>query len=204
LAKWAYLGNGTPRGEGALHASLLVVGMVVAIAGALLLFVPVYPLASYTTTAGATPGSVGFNVTGFSLTGTIPVAVSWTAGSSVLVEACLPPYPSVPTLCQHLLSQNGTSDSFELNLRSGEEFVISVLLISPLTEPSPTSVTFKVSYAPVSIGLAVLIIGGILLVLGAVLRSGKAPATFGSPKLAPTPSKSRSESPPSDLPSIPG
>lgn len=181
-----------------MRVGLVIVGVILLIIGAVLLFVPVVPQGNETvSTASSTPYAV-FSVGGFSLTGSIPVSISWTSSSGAAVEvvsaACSSCSTSNATSISGITIQNGSSGSFSLSQPDGG----SVLVGAIGSSGSPTNVTFKITTALTTVGSILVIVGIIVLILGAVLKSGKPKAA-----VAPAPMPATPISPPTVQPSSP-
>ncbi|MCI4352996.1 MAG: hypothetical protein L3K14_06370 [Thermoplasmata archaeon] len=172
-----------------MRMGLLVVGVIVAIVGAVLLFVPLVAQSNQTVSTGSTTPFVLLSVSGFSLTGSIPVGVSWTATSSVTVvaasctAACLSSNATSISGLSGLTYQTGKSGSFTLNQPNGGEVIVGAL---NLGTGSPANVTFKVTTALSTVGTVLLVVGIVVLIVGVVLKSGKAKMTPAMPPMYPS------------------
>jgi hypothetical protein len=146
------------------------VGIVLVIVGAVLLFVPVYPQSDQTIpTSHDGIGEEQFNISGFSITGSVPVAVSWTSEATVTVYGAVCNfYCGLTHFGSPYLMQNGTSGSFSLNPKSGEGVYLWAV------RGNVTNVTFKVTTALTTAGLTLLALGGLVMILGALLKSSRA------------------------------
>jgi uncharacterized membrane protein len=166
-----------------MRLGLVIVGVVLAIIGAALLFVPVVPQSNQTISTASSPPLAILSVSGFSLTGSIPVAVSWTANSSVTVfaAACSATCSNV-SMVSGTTVQTGTSGSFSLSQPNGGEVALGAIKASG----PPSTVTFKLTTALSTVGTVLLIIGIVVLIVGVVLRSGKAKMATAMPPSAPT------------------
>jgi uncharacterized membrane protein len=155
----------------------VVVGVVVILIGAALLFVPLEPQANQTADSSSSTPYYVASVSGFSLTGSIPIAVSWTTNGStpvdVVAAACSGTCQSISQV-SGITSQNGTSGSFALNQPDGGSVLMGVVYSG---HPGVT-VTFKITTALTTIGTILVVVGILLLIVGLVLRkkSGAAPA----------------------------
>ncbi|MCI4352422.1 MAG: AAA family ATPase [Thermoplasmata archaeon] len=163
---------------------LLVVGLVLAVVGAVLLFVPVVAQPSQTVQTTSSTPYVAFTVSGFSLTGSIPVSVSWTSTASVtvLAAACSAQCSGNPSSISGLTTQTGTSGKFTLNQPDGGAVVLGALNVGG----AAAAVTFKVTTALTSIGSILLIVGILLLVVGILRWSRKAEMPAAAMAAAPT------------------
>lgn len=150
-----------------MRIGIVVAGVVVIVIGAVLLFVPVVNQGTQTVTVTAPEV---FQVSGFSITGGIPVSISWTSSVSVevLAAACSSSCNtgSINSL-SGLVLQSGTSGSFTLNQPNGGEVVLGVVT----TGGTSGSATFTIKTALTTVGSILLILGIIILIVGAVLRS---------------------------------
>lgn len=157
-----------------MRMAIVVVGIVLAVIGAVLLFVPVVPQANQTVQSGSSTPYVLFSVTGFSITGSIPVSMSWSSPTSVtiLAAACSAHCSANVSQISGITSQTGTSGSFTLSQPDGGEVIFGVLSFN--TSGSAPTVTLKTSTALTTVGSILLIVGIIVLILGVVVKSKKA------------------------------
>lgn len=186
-----------------MRLGIVVTGLVILVIGAVLMFVPLVPQASQTTT-GSAPFAV-LSVSGFSITGSIPVAISWSAPTTVIVAAaaCSHCSSNVSTVSGVIL-QTGTSGSFTLDQPNGGE--IAFAAVNSTGGPSPT-VTYKITTALSTVGSVLLIVGIIVLIIGVVLKSKKAKMAAAAATSAPMstmPSTTDSYTYPSSGPESPG
>jgi hypothetical protein len=159
--------------------------------GAVLLFVPVVDQGSQTVdTSSALPGEL-VSVSGFSLTGSIPVTVTWTATSAVevAVASCSGSCESAnATGVSGVTTQSGTSGTISLNQPDGGE--VAMVAFST-TGGHGANVTFDVKTALTSVGSILLVVGILLLIVGVVLKSkpkgGAAPMSAPPSEAAPDP-----------------
>src|SRR5690242_12221828 len=158
-----------------MRAGVLVVGILLAILGGILAFVPFIPTGSQTITAQQ---EWAFNVTAaFSITGTVPLSISWSSPTDVTVQ--LVTCDSVSDLTctnEHDSEQNGTSGTFAVNPKVNG--AVGLIL------GTPGNATVTVREAQPTIGDALLIVGGLFVVAGIVLPRRKPPAPVPVP--APT------------------
>ncbi|HEV8050210.1 MAG TPA: hypothetical protein VGP88_06415 [Thermoplasmata archaeon] len=177
---------------------LVVVGIVLLIVGAVLLFEPVVPQANQTVSNNSNVPFVVESVSGYSLTGSIVVHISWTSASPVEVIAA-----SCAANCNANSSasgvsgitlQTGTSGSFTLNQPNGGEIAFGAY--NP-TGASGGNATFTISTALATVGTLLIVVGIIVFIAGLVLKSDKARAAAAAPA-APT-----SSSPPPMEPTPP-
>jgi uncharacterized membrane protein len=172
-------------GGPSVRIGLVVVGIVLLVLGAVLLFVPLVPQSSQTVSSdSAVPGEV-FSVSGFSLTGSIPVTISWTSDSPVIVAAATCSgncESSNVSSVSGVTTQTGTSGTINLNQPDGGEVGFFVVSESP---GGHANATFNVKTALTSVGSILLIVGILVLILGVVLRSGPKNPPASAP---PTPS----------------
>ena len=164
--------------------------------GGIIAFVPLFPQPSSQLT-GAAPDS-GYNVSSaFSLTGRVPVQVTWT--SNVPVQIAILTCSSVKlnlssnslaSICQDftLVVQNGTSGSMVLQVKPGGTVLIG-LGSSPPSQSTPSNGSFATRTATINVRLAqpmlgtlLLVVGGPVLVAGALMRQPRRmrPAWTGS------------------------
>lgn len=152
-----------------MRIGMVVVGVVVLIIGAALMFVPLSPQPSQTLTQSSTSTPYAFTISGISLTGSIPISVSWTSNTTVLLVAvaCSGSCSSgnVSALSGATI-QTGTSGSFTLNVPTGGTVEIAVGTITG----SASSTTVNVTTALTTVGTILLVVGILLLIVGLVLK----------------------------------
>jgi len=165
-----------------------VVGIVLLIVGAALLFEPVVPQANETISSKSSLPYVAESVSGYSLTGSIVVHVSWTAPSTVtvLAGACTASCNGASDVSS-LTTQSGTSGSFTLNQPNGGEFLIGAIngTFTSGSAGSPANATFTISTALATVGTLLIVVGIIVFIAGVVLRSDKARAAAMAAKQSP-------------------
>jgi hypothetical protein len=157
--------------------SWVLVGVAAIVIGAALLFVAVVPqgeqTVTYSTSNSTTLPYYEASITGYSLTGTIVILVSWTAAQSadvqVVAAACSAACNGDINRYSDLTNQTGTSGSFTLDQPNGGSIIFGILSTA---NGSDASVTFKVTTALSTVGSALVVVGVILVVVGVVLRSG--------------------------------
>ena len=158
---------------------LVAIGLVLVILGAVLIFVPIVQ-ASNQTVSESSPYVA--NLTGISITGTIPGTISWSSNVQVtfIAASCtsvsfsgnlLSPCPGFSIIG----NQNGTSGSMTFNVKSG-----STLFAGIVSGGSGAQAAVTVTVALTKIGTVLLIVGVIVLLLGVVLKS-KAPKAPTAP-----------------------
>ncbi len=163
-----------------MRIGILVVGIVLIVVGAVLLFVPVGVQSSTTIDNNSSTPEAVQSVSGFSLTGSIPIAVSWSSPVAVTIGAvaCTGTCSNVSQL-SGITIQTGTSGSFTLNQPNGGSIGFVVV---PATGGAPsTNVTFKFTPALTTVGSILIILGIILLILGVVLKRKQPAAPAAAP-----------------------
>jgi len=171
----------------------MAVGLVAIVIGLVLVLVPLVGQGSqtvvYSTSNTKTLPYYEAAVSGFSLTGTIPIAVSWTANTSapvqVVAAACTASCNGNIDDLSDLTNQTGTSGSFTLDQPNGGSIIFGILTT---TGGNDASVTFKVTSALSTVGTALVVVGVLLLVIGLVLRSPRSEAPDAPEAAAPLPS----------------
>ncbi|MFI5414458.1 MAG: hypothetical protein ACHQ16_02170, partial [Candidatus Lutacidiplasmatales archaeon] len=156
---------------------IVVAGIVLLVIGAVLLFVPLVPQADQTIRSNSSLPVAAFSVSGFSVTGSIPVSVSWTANASVTVIAAAGGTVANANISSvsGLVTQTGTSGSFTLSQPDGGEVVLGVFGGSAFGgSGSNATVTFHVTTALTTVGSILLIVGILILIVGLVLKSKSA------------------------------
>jgi hypothetical protein len=162
-----------------MRGGIVVAGIIVLAIGLVLVFVPLAPQGSSKVNSSSTQPFEVLSVSGFSLTGSIPVSVSWSSEAIVLVAGA-----SCSSSCETgsiqslggVAIQTGTSGSFTLNQPDGGEIVLEAIPVSGNSSSGATT-TFNVTTAMTTVGSAVAIVGIVIVLVGIVLRSKrKAPA----------------------------
>ena len=156
---------------------LLIPGIVVILVGIVLTVSPVVTLRTQTATP-STP--VEFNATSpLSVTGTYPLSFAWAATSNVTVVAatCASVNPSMTSrfsVCggfELITEQSGINGGFSVSPKLG---AIVFLWVLPTNQTGPVPpVTVRVVGAEPALGAICLIVGGVVSVLGIVLRRPK-------------------------------
>lgn len=154
-----------------MRIGLVIVGIVLAILGGVLLYVPIVPQTSQTVQSSSdTPYFLG-SISGYSLTGTIAVSVTWTATSTVDVAAAACTSSCATTNSTSGVSdityQSGTSGSFTLNQPNSGYILMGIFDSSG---QAAANATFKITTALSTVGTVLLPVGIVLLIVGIVLR----------------------------------
>lgn len=161
-----------------MRGGLVALGVILAVLGAALLFVPLLPESNQTVNSGSeTPYYLG-SVSGYSLMGSIPVSVSWSVNGSTPVEvaaAACSGTCNASTDLSGITFENGTSGTFSLSQPNGGSVIMGVLYDGA---PSVT-VTFKITVGLASEGTVLVVLGIVVFLVGLVARR--------SPKASPTP-----------------
>lgn len=162
-----------------MRAGIVVAGVVVLVIGLVLAFVP---LVNQGSTHVGQFQSLAEGPSGFSITGSIPVSITWSAATSgslsVAVSSCSPSSASAGT-CNGPYTwhnQSGTSGSESFSIPDGGS---AIFAFSSLGGASVTMTT-----ALSTIGAILLVIGIIVLIVGLVLRR-KQPKPSAVPPAAP-------------------
>lgn len=157
-------------------SALWVLGVVLLLTGTILLFVPALPQQSHSMTIDPQNGApqrwhlVMDNVSGFSITGTIPVLISWSSGAALYLDyaICHSPPPNanafdfnenLPGCDPWVYGVQGSTDSISVSQPNGGSVVLE--WASESWGPS----NFTMSY---SIWTGITIAGPVLLTLGAI------------------------------------
>ena len=181
-----------------MRLGILVAGIVLVIIGAALTFVPVVPQGSQTVRSNSTAPYYAGSISGFSLTGSIPVSVSWTASSDVEIVAvaasCDGAGCSNATQISGATLQSGTSGSFTLDQPDGGSIIMGVV---STPGGSSANATFKITTAVTTVGAILAIVGIILVIVGAVVRKGRKATTVApAPTAWPAPTDGPTTAPP--------
>jgi len=159
-----------------VRAVWVVLGVVLLVAGAVLLFVPVVPQGSHTETIAIDSANRGWyqlteNISGVSVTGGIPVSVSWTSSGEVYVDAagCSHYCDNVSQVANYMQVEAGLSGSISLTQPNGG----SIFLAWAQQSEPPTSInfTYSITTGLTVVGPVLLIAGSISLILGIAMRS---------------------------------
>jgi uncharacterized membrane protein len=165
-----------------VRIGFVVVGVVLIILAAVLMFVPIVTVASQTITP-TQPYEA--NVTGYSITGSIPGSISWSSSSDVEIDVATCSSVSSANACSGsvnaLTPQNGTSGTFTFNVPTGGAVAVA------LVGAGSASITVKLAQS--TVGLILLVVGILLLLIGLVLkRSGsKTAPVMAEPAQTPPP-----------------
>jgi hypothetical protein len=146
------------------------------VSGAILFFVPVVPQASHTRTLEFPPGDSDYflkeNISGFSLTGTIPVIISWSSNGSIDVVAS-----ACPHYCSNQSQLPSNSIVYESLVTSGSVYLsvpnggaIFVAWYQQTDQPPSTALTYTVWTGLTPAGPILLISGSAVVVLGVTFR----------------------------------
>jgi uncharacterized membrane protein len=181
-----------------MRKGLVVVGVVLLIIGVALLFVPLVPQSDETVSSTSDAPFYAASVGGFSLTGTIPIAVSWTstAATEVVAGAC-------GGTCQNtsdvtgIVTESGTSGSFTLNQPNGGSIAMGEVDLSG----TAANVTFHITTALSTVGTILLVIGILVLIIGVV--TGRKPKPMASSTSTSTMPTMDSSAPPAGNPPPP-
>lgn len=163
-----------------MRIGIVVVGVVLLVIGAVLLFVPLTPQPAQTlSSSSAAPYE--FQVSGFSITGSMPVSVSWTSNTSVILAAvaCSGTCSGNVSSLSGVVLQTGTSGSFTLSVPDGG----TVAIVAESSTGGPSSTTVNVTTAQTSIGSILLIVGILLLIVGLVLKRKSSKPMAASPAM---------------------
>ncbi|MCI4327187.1 MAG: hypothetical protein L3K16_06100 [Thermoplasmata archaeon] len=157
---------------------IVVVGIVLLIVGAVLMVEPVVPQSNQTISSNSALPYVVESVSGYSLTQTIAVHISWTAPATVTVVggACTASCNSSSS-ASDLTIQSGTSGSFTLNQPNGGEILFGAINGSTFSQGSgAANATFMVTTAFATVGTLLVVVGILLVIAGLVMKSDKARA----------------------------
>jgi hypothetical protein len=155
---------------------IVVVGIVLLIVGAVLMVEPVVPQSNQSISKNSTLPYVIESVSGYSLTGSIAVHVSWTSPTTVTVVggACTSTCNSNSS-ASDLTLQSGTSGSFTLNQPNGGEILIGAINGSSFSSGSgAANATFVITTAFATVGTLLVVVGILLVIAGLVMKSDKA------------------------------
>lgn len=172
-----------------MRAGIVVVGVVLLVIGAVLLYVPLAPQPAQTMTQSSSSASpYAFQVSGFSITGSMPVSISWTSNTSVILAAvaCSGTCSGNISSVSGVVLQTGTSGSFTLSVPDGG----TVAIVAESSTGGPSTTTVNVTTAETSIGSILLIVGILLLIVGLVLKRKSAKPMGASPAMPASDSQS--------------
>lgn len=174
-----------------MRPGLVVVGVVLLVVGAALLFVPLIPQASQTVTYQKT--SYSANLTGYSLTGSVAGSLAWNSNRTIEFLFVTCPTSTCSSGAFTLQDQNGTSGTFSFSVPSGGQIVAGIL-----SGPPGSSATVKLTLTEPTYG-SVLLVGGVLvLVVGLGLRRKPSPAPVGASPMPSAPSPQGTRGTPSE------
>lgn len=168
-----------------MRSRLAAVGIVVALLGVALLFAAVAPESEENVDSSAEAPYYTGSVDGFSLTGSIPVSVTWSVNGSFPVEvsavACAPQSVCVPERAP-IAHENGTAGSFSFAQPNGGAILLDV---SYGAEPGEV-VTFHLTVALATAGSVLAVAGLGILLVGVVARPRSGPPDASSAATPPT------------------
>ncbi len=154
----------------------LPLGIVLLVVGAGLLFIPIVPQGGHTETVAFLSADRGWyqlseNVSGFSITGVVPVSVSWTSSALVDVDAatCSGYCDNVDQVASVMQVEVGTQGSLYLNQPNGGSIFLA--WAQQTFAPASVNITFSIWTDLTIAGPLVLISGSIFLILGVVRGS---------------------------------
>lgn len=156
-----------------MRAGLVVVGVVVLIVGAALLFVPILPQANATVTYER--AGYEANITGFSLTGSIAGTLAWNANQTVEFVFVSCPTGPCSSGASTIETQNGTSGSISFSVPSGGEVGARIV-----AGPPGASATVKLTLSEPTWGSILVVAGVVILLAGLLLRRKPSPAPVGA------------------------
>lgn len=181
-----------------MRVGIVVAGIVLVIVGAVLLFVPVVAQGSHTLDQSSANSFYLFSVSGFSITGSIPVSISWSSPSTVVMiaAACSATCDTGNLAGLSLATGTGTSGTLTVNQPNGGEVVVG---FEPTSGGSSNATaTVNVTTALTTVGSILLIVGILILIVGVVLRSKSKMAPMAPPPMSPDTGSMGQAPPPSN------
>ncbi len=169
-----------------MRAGLVALGIILAVLGATLLFVPILPQSHETINSAETTPYYAGSVSGFSLSGSIPIAVSWTVNGTDPVEVVAAACSGACTNVSEISSEayeNGTAGSFTLAQPNGGTVVLGVLYDGTPGE----IVTFQITIGAATVATVLVAVGLLVLIVGVVARRPTPPAPEVPPTAPPPP-----------------
>jgi hypothetical protein len=168
-----------------MRIGFLVVGVVLVLLAAILMFVPLITVSTATISSEEVYTA---NVTGYSIVGTVAGSLSWTSTAPVTLSFVTCSVAATPTgggyTCPGTgtsTNETGTSGSFAFALKSGGE------IGAYFSGPSGASTSISVKLAQDTIGFILLVVGVLLFLAGLVLKHGAKPAPAVPPATPATP-----------------
>jgi hypothetical protein len=157
----------------------MILGIVLILIGIVLSYVPVVPEGTHTATVTgrSSPGIWGFwyqfseNVSGYSVTGVIPVTISWTASAATDADAaaCFGYCHNVTQVSSFMQTEGeGTGGSFSLLQPNGGSIFLA--LIQQTSPPASDNFSFSITAVLTVAGPLLLTSGTIAIILGGVLQ----------------------------------
>lgn len=157
----------------------MILGIVLILIGIVLSYVPVVPEGTHTATVtGSSSAGLGSfwyqfseNVSGYSVTGVIPVTISWTASAATDADAaaCFGYCHDVTQVESFMKTEGeGTGGSFSLLQPNGGSIFLA--LIQQTTPPASDNVSFSITAVLTVAGPLFLTSGTIAIILGGVLQ----------------------------------
>jgi hypothetical protein len=157
----------------------MILGIVLIVIGIALSYVPIVPEGSHsaTTTFSSSAGvwsewyQFSENVSGYSVTGVIPVTISWSAsaGTDADAAACFGHCTNVTQVESFMKTEGeGTSGSFSLLQPNGGSIFLA--LIQQTHPPASDNFTFSITAVLTVAGPLLLTFGTITIILAGILR----------------------------------
>lgn len=172
-----------------MRVGFVVVGVILVLLGAVLMLVPL--ITSSSETLHSFPQYYEANVTGFSITGSIPGTLAWTSNGSITFFLGTCSVALTNDRCpgtNTTQNESGTSGTFNFNVPSGG------VVFAGFYSASAATASIAVKLAQTTIAVLLLIVGVLLLIVGLVLRR-KGPK-MAAPTVAPPAPSSPPPSPP--------
>ncbi len=156
-----------------MRVGWVAVGIALVVGGALFLVVPLEPLPSQTVSTSATiPYYLG-RVAGFSVTGAIPVSVSWTSDAPVEIFAGACASHCTNATVSSVVAEYGLGGSFSLSQPDGGYILLGATPSG--AAGSPANVSFRITTALTTVGSILIGVGFVCLLAGLVRRKGPKP-----------------------------
>jgi len=158
---------------------VMILGIVLILIGIVLSYVPIVPEGNHTATV-TFRSSIGIwtawyqfseNVSGYSVTGVIPVTISWSAsaGTAADAAACFGYCTNVTEVESFMKTEGeGTSGSFSLLQPNGGSIFLA--LIQQTTPPASDNLTFSITAVLTVAGPLLLTFGTITIIFAGILR----------------------------------
>jgi uncharacterized membrane protein len=162
-----------------MRLAIVIVGVILLIIGAVLLFVPLVPQQS--TDLSATSPGAELNVSGFSIVGSVYFSMSWTSSAAVdffagVCSGGVSSSGNCSSIGATMTWLNSTSGTWSFTAKPGDSIGFGMVSSILLGGSSNATANVKITASLATVGSILLIVGIILLIVGLVLKKKVPPA----------------------------